>query len=116
MLWALQLYAGPGRVSRRCKGSRMANSRLKIENARYILTVDPERRILRDGSVVIEGQRITHLGEAAELADVGADRIIDGRDLLITPAFINAHMHISYAHAVRGIYPDNLIGHQRLLE
>ena len=43
---------------------------LKIENARYILTIDPQRRIIRDGSVVIEGQRISQIGKARDLAGV----------------------------------------------
>src|SRR5438309_1383017 len=42
------------------------------------------------------------------LVDARADRVIDGRHLVVTPGFLNGHMHISYAHAVRGIFPDNL--------
>ena len=32
---------------------------LKIENAKFILTMDPERRIISDGSILVDGQRIT---------------------------------------------------------
>ena len=81
---------------------------LKIEHARFALTLDAERRIIQDASILIEGQRIARVGKAAELADVGADRVIDGRRFLVTPGFFNGHMHISYAHAVRGIFPDDL--------
>ena len=28
--------------------------------------------------------------------------------MVVTPGFCNGHMHISYAHATRGIFPDNL--------
>jgi cytosine/adenosine deaminase-related metal-dependent hydrolase len=28
--------------------------------------------------------------------------------MVVTPGFINGHMHISYAHAVRGVFPDDL--------
>ena len=28
--------------------------------------------------------------------------------MVVTPGFINGHMHISYAHAVRGLFPDDL--------
>ena len=38
---------------------------LKIDGARFILTVDPERRIIRDGSILVEGQKIVGLGKAA---------------------------------------------------
>ena len=86
----------------------MPGDTLKIENARYILTVDPERRIIRDGSIVIDGRRISHVGKARELAAVGADRVVDAREMVVTPGFFNGHMHISYAHAVRGIFPDDV--------
>jgi 5-methylthioadenosine/S-adenosylhomocysteine deaminase len=89
---------------------------LKIDNARFVVTVDPERRVIQDGSVVVEGQRITHVGKATDLAPISAERVIDAAGGLVTPAFVNAHMHISYAHAVRGIFPDDFVGHARLME
>ena len=86
----------------------MAPQSLKIDNARYVLTLDGERRIIRDGSILVERDRIARVGKAGELAGVSADRVIDGRQFLVTPGFVNGHMHISYAHAVRGIFPDEL--------
>ena len=71
-----------------------------------VLTLDRERRIIRDGAILVEGGRISRVGKAAELADARADRVIDGRRLVVTPGFFNGHMHISYAHPVRGIFPD----------
>ena len=81
---------------------------VKIENARYILTLDPQRRIIRDGSIMIEGQRISQIGKARDLAALSADRVVDAQDMVVTPGFYNGHMHISYAHAVRGIFPDDV--------
>ena len=81
---------------------------VKIENARYILTLDPQRRIIRDGSIMIEGQRISQIGKARDLAAISADRVIDAQQMVVTPGFYNGHMHISYAHAVRGIFPDDV--------
>ena len=89
---------------------------LKLDNARFVVTVDPERRVIQHGSVVVEGQRITHVGKASALASIAAERIIDASGCLVAPAFVNAHMHISYAHAVRGIFPDDFVGRERLLE
>jgi cytosine/adenosine deaminase-related metal-dependent hydrolase len=80
---------------------------LKIDNARYVITVDGERRIIRDGAVLVDGTRITRVGKAADLASTGADRVIDARHMVVTPGFFNGHMHISYAHCVRGIFPDD---------
>jgi cytosine/adenosine deaminase-related metal-dependent hydrolase len=92
----------------------MPDQSLKIDNARYLVTLDPQRRIIREGSVVVEGGRISRVGKAAELAGARADRVIDARHMVVTPGFVNGHMHISYAHAVRGIFPDDLgspLGH-----
>src|SRR2546427_3085008 len=86
----------------------MPPQRLKIDNARYIITVDPERRIIQDGSILVENGSVSRVGKAAALAGARADRVIDARHLVVTPGFVNGHMHISYAHAVRGIFPDNL--------
>ena len=86
----------------------MPNSTTKIDNARYVVTMDPERRIIADGSIVIADGRITQVGKAAELADVPADTVIDAAGMVATPGFVNGHMHISYAHAARGLFPDDL--------
>jgi len=86
----------------------MAHPSVKIDNARYVITVDGGRRIIQGGSVLVERGRIARVGKAAELADARADRVIDGRDLVVTPGFFNGHMHISYAHPVRGIFPDEM--------
>lgn len=86
----------------------MQEQTLKIEHARFILTLDAERRIIRDGSLLLRGQRIVRVGKAVELADEPADRVIDARAMVVTPGFVNGHMHISYAHATRGIFPDDL--------
>ena len=86
---------------------------LKLDGVRFIVTMDPERRIIRDGAVVLDGKRIVEVGKAAELQHVGADRVIDAREMVLTPGFCNGHMHISYAHATRGIFPDD-IGNQYL--
>ncbi len=94
----------------------MSPASLKLENADFVLTVDPERRVLMNGSVVVQGQRITHVGKAADLRDVSAERVIDAVGCVLTPAFPNAHVHISYAHAVRGIFPDDVVGQARLME
>ena len=73
-----------------------------------MLTLDAERRIVADGAIVVEGSRISRVGKSADLLDVAADRTIDASEMVVTPGFGNGHMHISYAHATRGIFPDDL--------
>ena len=81
----------------------MPDLTIKIQGARFIITMDPQRRIIADGSLIIQGQRILQVGKKDELAAAQADRVIDATDMVITPGFCNGHMHISYAHATRGI-------------
>ena len=86
----------------------MPDATVKFEGARFIITMDLQRRIIADGSLIVQGQNIIQVGKAVDLAGVGADRVIDASDMVITPGFCNGHMHISYAHATRGVFPDNL--------
>ena len=86
----------------------MANPTLLIDGAAYIITVDPERRIIRDGSILVDGQKVLRVGKSSELAAAAADQVIDARGMVVTPGLINGHVHISYAHATRGIFPDDL--------
>jgi 5-methylthioadenosine/S-adenosylhomocysteine deaminase len=89
---------------------------LKIQGASYAITVDSDRRVIREATVIVEGGRITRVGKAAELRDTPAERVIDAHGGVLTPAFVNGHMHISYAHAVRGVFPDDFVGRDRLRE
>ncbi len=86
----------------------MPATTLKIEGARYLITVDPARRIIADGSILIEGQRIVRVGKSRDLAELTAERVIDAGEMVVTPGFVNGHVHLSYAHAARGIFPDDL--------
>jgi cytosine/adenosine deaminase-related metal-dependent hydrolase len=86
----------------------MPQPSLKIDQARYVVSVDEQRRIIRDGSILVENGRISRVARADELAEARADRVIDARHFVVTPGFVNGHMHISYAHPVRGVFPDDL--------
>ena len=80
----------------------------KIDNLAYAVTMDAERRIIADAAVLIRGDSIAAVGKAADLRETDADETIDARHFLAISGFIGGHMHISYAHAVRGIFPDDL--------
>ena len=56
-----------------------------------------------DGDILIEGQRIVAMGAA--LPEAEADIIIDGHDKLVTPGFVNAHIHTPEA-LFRGRYEN----------
>jgi len=78
-----------------------------IEHA-IVVTLDPARRILRDGSVLIDGARIAQVGRAGEVrAPRPPDRVIDGRGRLVLPGFVDTHVHLS-EHLARGLMPDEV--------
>jgi cytosine/adenosine deaminase-related metal-dependent hydrolase len=57
-----------------------------------VVTMDPERRILRDGWVAIAGDRIEAVGTGAP--PPGADHVVDGRGGVVTPGFVSTHQHV----------------------
>jgi cytosine/adenosine deaminase-related metal-dependent hydrolase len=89
---------------------------LKLEGASFVVTLDRRRRVIEHATVVVDGDRISHVGKTDELRGVPAQRTIDATGGVLLPAFVNGHMHISYAHAVRGIFPDDFVGRERLRE
>jgi 5-methylthioadenosine/S-adenosylhomocysteine deaminase len=75
-----------------------------------VMTVDPERRIFRNGAVAFLGSEIVAVGKQAELErTVQAKTIIDCRRKLVMPGFVNSHLHF-YHTMHRGLAPENLGG------
>ena len=82
---------------------------IRIDNG-VIITVDPERRIIENGSVVIEKDRILDVGKTRELkGKYSADRVIDANHKLVTPGLVNSHIHF-YHHMHKGLAPEILSG------
>lgn len=80
-----------------------------IRNA-TIFTVDPEGRVIRDGTLVIDKGRIKDVGKADELVDkYSAQKIIEGSGKLVMPGIVNAHLHLN-EHMHKGLAPENLDG------
>jgi 5-methylthioadenosine/S-adenosylhomocysteine deaminase len=63
-----------------------------LKNA-YVVTVDPERRVIPDGWILIEDDSIAAIGSMSELGDRRADEELDMRGMLTLPGFLNGHMH-----------------------
>lgn len=73
-----------------------------------VITVDAERRVIGDGAVAIAGDRIVAVGKSAEVAaQVEAREVIDGSRFVLTPGFINAHVHVTEV-LIRGFLPEVL--------
>jgi cytosine/adenosine deaminase-related metal-dependent hydrolase len=73
-----------------------------------IVTMDAERRIITDGAIAIAGDRIAAVGKRAEIEpSVEALKVIDGRRFVVTPGFINGHIHVTET-LIKGFMPENL--------
>lgn len=68
-----------------------------------LITMDPERSEVMEGDLLIEGSKITAIGSNMPK---GAHKVIEGKNLLVMPGFINTHTHVSMS-LLRG-YGDDL--------
>ncbi len=77
-----------------------------IYTARYVVTMDAQRRVLNDGAVAIRGERIAAVGTRADIEKrfQPAHRM-DRPEALIMPGLINTHTHAAMS-LFRGIADD----------
>lgn len=67
------------------------------------ITVDSERRVVRDAGIAIKGEHIAFMGKATEVSEqYQAKRTLDCTDKLIIPGLVNAHIHYSH-HLSKGL-------------
>lgn len=67
----------------------------QIITAAWIVTVDAQRRIVRDGALAITGSTITAVGKRAEIdARYRATTRIDRPDAVVMPGMVNGHRHL----------------------
>jgi cytosine/adenosine deaminase-related metal-dependent hydrolase len=73
-----------------------------------VITVDGTRRILGDGSILIDRGEILDVGPARDVRPPRApDRVIDARNLVVAPGFVDTHVHLS-EHLNRGLLLDDI--------
>lgn len=73
-----------------------------IKNA-MIVTMDSQRRIIKNGDILIEGNKIKEVGKNIDIRD---DDVIDATKMVALPGFIKSHTH-SPMTLMRG-YADDL--------
>lgn len=80
-----------------------------IKNA-TVITVDPTRRVIPNGALVIRGDRIVDIGPSDEVEQFNpsVDRVIDATNRVVMPGFVSTHNHLGYS-IFRGRAED--IGH-----
>jgi 5-methylthioadenosine/S-adenosylhomocysteine deaminase len=77
-----------------------------IVSGGIVITMDGKRAIYDDGAVVVKGDSIVGAGPRTELeAKYAAPQIIDAKDKLVLPGFINGHTHVPMT-LFRGIHDD----------
>jgi 5-methylthioadenosine/S-adenosylhomocysteine deaminase len=67
-------------------------TRTRIDAHTIVAWQDGEHRILTDGTIVIEDDRVIHVGPTY---DGPVDETIDAGNRLVTPGYINTHTHLT---------------------
>src|SRR3970040_459836 len=77
---------------------------LFLHSADWLITVDGERRMFRDGALAIEGDRLVAVGKTKDLEQEhsSARQVMDARGKVVLPGLIDCHIHTSFQLA-RGL-------------
>jgi 5-methylthioadenosine/S-adenosylhomocysteine deaminase len=91
-----------------------------VVRAGLVVTMDAERRVIRDGAVAVAGQRIVAVGPAAEvlrdrLGARGAPvhHVPEG---VVLPGLIDGHQHLTGDRLVRSSIPDDIPSTQAIFD
>jgi len=77
-----------------------------IWTARYVVTMDEQRRVIENGAVAIRGDQIVEVGSRAAVDKAyQAKQRLDRPDAILTPGLINTHTHAAMS-LFRGIADD----------
>ena len=72
------------------------------------ITVDSERRVIRDAGIAVQGENIAFVGKAKEVSERYQGKLtLDCTDKVVIPGLINGHIHYSH-HLSKGLIPDTL--------
>ncbi|WP_409934668.1 imidazolonepropionase-like domain-containing protein, partial [Paraburkholderia sp. BCC1884] len=84
---------------------------LLVRHAEVRVTMDGERREIRDGGLYVEDNRIVAVGPTDTLPDT-ADEVLDLRGHLVIPGLVNTHHHMyqSLTRAVPAAQDAELFG------
>ena len=77
-----------------------------IWSARYVITMDAQRRVIENGAVAIKADRILAIGTKTDIdARYTSKQRLDRPDAIIAPGLINTHTHAAMS-LFRGIADD----------
>jgi len=70
---------------------------LLLADIDWLITVDRDRRIIRDAAVAVTDGKIVAIGKSSEIRkDFAGRQTIDGNRTVATPGFIDCHLHSSF--------------------
>jgi 5-methylthioadenosine/S-adenosylhomocysteine deaminase len=65
-----------------------------IVRAKYVVTMDAQRRVIEEGAIAVRGTRIVGIGTQSEIARLfQAKHVLDRPDALVAPGLIDTHTH-----------------------
>jgi 5-methylthioadenosine/S-adenosylhomocysteine deaminase len=77
-----------------------------IWSARYVVTMDAQRRIIENGAIAVTGDHIVAIGARAQIdKDYQAKQRVDRPDAILAPGLINTHTHAAMS-LFRGVADD----------
>jgi 5-methylthioadenosine/S-adenosylhomocysteine deaminase len=77
-----------------------------IWSAHYVITVDPQHRVIENGAVAVKDGRILAIGTRTQInARFSAKQRLDRPDAILAPGLINTHTHAAMS-LFRGIADD----------
>jgi 5-methylthioadenosine/S-adenosylhomocysteine deaminase len=77
-----------------------------IWTGRYVVTMDPQRRVIENGAIAIRGERILAAGPKSEIEQrYQARQRLDRPDAILAPGLIDTHTHAAMS-LFRGIADD----------
>jgi len=77
-----------------------------IWSARWVVTMDAQRRVIENGAVAVSGDHIVEVGARADIdRHYSASQRLDRPNAILTPGLINTHTHAAMA-LFRGIADD----------
>jgi cytosine/adenosine deaminase-related metal-dependent hydrolase len=81
---------------------------LLVKNIHTLVTMDEQRREIRNGALMLRGHVIESVGTTAQLADT-ADEVLDLQDRsIVMPGMVNCHHHF-YQVLTRVVKPDGTL-------
>jgi len=71
-----------------------------------VVTLDKQRRIIKDGAVAVDGKEIVAIGKTGEITRRHqAEKVIDADGMAVLPGFVDCHVHLAQA-LIRGCADD----------